>query len=100
MTHGMPTRLTAACLGMSAFALAVLAGLAADNPVDVILMRAIIASLVCHMLGWAIGAVAERAVNDRVEQYVREHPAEPPQVGDDGPGPDAAAGGREESFAH
>ncbi|MBL0922548.1 MAG: hypothetical protein IBJ10_10525 [Phycisphaerales bacterium] len=70
----MPTRLIGASMGLAAFALAVFAGLAADNPADQILIRALISMLGCQAVGLAIGAVAERAIDDRAAAMRAENP--------------------------
>lgn len=72
MTPGGPTRVIAASLGLSAFSIAVVAGLAADNPAETILFRAVISMAACHVVGWCVGLTAERAVTDAVAVYGRE----------------------------
>jgi len=69
VTSGGPTKVIAASLGLSAFAVAVIAGLAADNPAGTILARALVCMAVCHALGWGIGAAAERAAQEAVRAY-------------------------------
>ena len=72
MTPGGPTRVIAASLGLSAFAIAVVAGLAADNPAETILARAVASMIVCHVVGWCVGLAAERAVSEAVAAYEKE----------------------------
>ncbi len=71
MTPGGPTRVIAATLGLSAFSVAIVAGLAADNPAETILLRAVASMFACHAVGWGVGLVAERAVAEAIENYRR-----------------------------
>jgi len=88
LKRGMPTRLIGACMGLGGFALAIVAGLAADNPTNQILLRAILSMLGCQVVGLAIGAVAEMAIDERSAAHRAAHPmtgdiAEGAEVGDD-----------------
>ncbi len=58
-------------MGLAAFFIAVLCGLAVDNPADVILSRAILAMGASCILGSILGAVAERAVNEQLQTRAR-----------------------------
>lgn len=83
----MPTRIIGACLGLTGFAVAIVAGLAADNPADEILGRALLSMLGCQLAGLAIGCVAERAIEERAASHRALHPvdgssSEEPEVGD------------------
>jgi len=71
LNKGTPTRIFGACMGLAAFFIAVLAGLAVDNPADVILARAILAMGASCIIGSILGAVAERAVNDQLSTRAR-----------------------------
>ena len=70
----MPSKLIASSLALLAFAAAVVAGLIVDNPATTIISRALIAMILCYIAGSAIGAVAQRALEEHVEQYKRAHP--------------------------
>ena len=70
MSPGTPTRVIASSMGLSAFAIATIAGLAADNPADSVLMRALVSMIVCHVIGVTLGMIGERAVREGVEKYV------------------------------
>ncbi len=61
-------------MGLGAFGIAIIAGLAVDNPADHILSRALISMFVCNIIGLAIGALAERTVNDSIGAYVGSRP--------------------------
>ena len=69
MTSGGTTKVIAASLGLSAFAVAIVAGLAADNPAGTVLARALVSMAVCHALGWGIGTAAERAAQEAIHAY-------------------------------
>lgn len=74
MQPGVATKIIAAVSGLIAFVVAILAGLAADNPADTILLRAIIAMIVVQALGFFIGAVAERTIDEAALQYQKSNP--------------------------
>lgn len=71
MTKGTPTRIFAACMGLSAFGIAVFSGLIVDNPSDIILARAILAMAVCFVVGSVLGAAGERAIADHLDTRAR-----------------------------
>lgn len=71
---GAPSRVIATAFGLSAFSVAVVAGLAADNPAHITLGRALVSMIVCHVLGQFIGAGAENVVRRRIDAYKRAHP--------------------------
>lgn len=63
-------------------------GLVSGRPLSDILMRAVIALFVCYPIGLIIGAVANRAVAEHVEQFEAKHPipeapvaGKPPEAG-------------------
>lgn len=62
MSPGVPTRVIAACCGLCGFAVATLAGLSVENPLEDVLIRAVFSLVGCNVLGWIVGAVAEHAV--------------------------------------
>ena len=66
-------------MGLSAFSIAVLAGLSADNGADQILARALTSMLACTAVGWVVGLVGERAAIEAIEAYRASNP-----VGDAG----------------
>lgn len=69
MSPGIPTKIIAANVGLTAFAVALVAGLAADNPLEDIVIRAMIAMMVCHGVGYFVGSVMERALRDSLQEY-------------------------------
>ena len=70
-----PVKVIAACAGLAGFAVAIFAGLAADNPADVILSRAVLALFVCYLAGGAVGFVMDHAVREGIEDYKEENPS-------------------------
>lgn len=95
----------ATCSGLVAFAAALVLGWAAGNEASEILKRAILALAACWLVGWIVGAVAQRAVQDRIDEYKRQNPIaldEPPSEApadasdpsDDQAGPRAASPSR------
>lgn len=73
------SRLVAATYGLCAFAVAIIAGLAAENPPGRILATGLVALIICNLIGLAIGAIAERTVADHLSAYRTARP-----VGDHG----------------
>jgi hypothetical protein len=57
-------KLFAGCSGLAAFAIAILAGLAADNTADTILVRAVVSMAACFFLGSLLGLAAEAAIRE------------------------------------
>lgn len=55
-------------MGLAAFFIAVLSGLMVDNPADVILGRALVAMIVCCVMGSVLGSMAERAVSEHLSE--------------------------------
>ena len=90
MVRGMPTKVIGGCLALGAFAVAIVAGLAADNPADEILSRALIAMAVCYPVGVIIGVVAERAVDEHVRTHIKKNPLG--GAPEDGSGAETGAG--------
>lgn len=74
MAPGVAGRVIAASCGLSAFAVALIAGLAVDNPAEVILGRALVCMIGVQVLGMVIGAVSERTVREAVEKYRASRP--------------------------
>jgi hypothetical protein len=74
VTPGVPAKVVASTTGLAAFTVAIVAGLAVDNPADQILSRALICMFVCNVVGLAIGLLAERTVVDAVNSYIQSRP--------------------------
>jgi hypothetical protein len=76
---GIATKVIAASLALSAFAIAIVAGLAAGNPARTVLVHALVSMIVCQMVGLIAGALAERAVLQHLAAYRAVRPV--PGVG-------------------
>lgn len=80
---GSISQVTAGCSAMAAFAISILAGLAASNASLTILTRAILAMVVCYIVGLVVGIVIEHVLREHHEQRQRDQPVDEP--GDDSP---------------
>jgi len=69
-----PTRIIASCFALSAFAIALIAGLNADRSVSAILSTAVFALVVCYILGLMIASIANVAVSERIDQLKADKP--------------------------
>jgi hypothetical protein len=68
---GAASRAVAGCFSLSAFAVAVVAGLAGGNTPSSILLRALMAMVVCYPVGLVIGLVCQHVI----EEHVKASPA-------------------------
>lgn len=69
-----PARVFAAVLGLTAFAVAVAAGLFAGTPGGEVLVTAMLSMAVCFPLGLFLGAAAGRAIDEHVKAHRERHP--------------------------
>ncbi|RMH29052.1 MAG: hypothetical protein D6693_02635 [Planctomycetota bacterium] len=69
-----PGRVVAASLGLSAFAVAIVAGLAAGASTQDILLRAVVSLFVCVLIGRAIAHVGVRAMDEAAHAYRESNP--------------------------
>lgn len=60
--RGIPSQVIAGSCACAAFAIAVARGLAAGNPPDLVLQRAVVAMVVCFVIGSLIGMICQRVV--------------------------------------
>ena len=67
----------ACSLALLAFAAATVAGIAVGNPAITTVWRALLAMIGCYAVGSLLGALAERALSEHIDQYKRDHPLEP-----------------------
>ncbi|MCH6552037.1 MAG: hypothetical protein IH804_08495 [Planctomycetes bacterium] len=70
----VPSNVIGACFSLAAFAVAILAGLVSGNGVTSILVRAVLAMIVCYPVGLIIGLVCQRVVDDQVAGYREANP--------------------------
>lgn len=66
MYDEIATKCIAACIGLSAFVVALLASTFVNNPIEVGVGRAILAMLACTVLGYAVGYVSSLRVNQAI----------------------------------
>ncbi len=64
---GAASRAVAGCFALAAFAVAVVAGLAGGNAPSAILVRALIAMIVCYPMGLVIGLVCQHVIEEHVK---------------------------------
>ncbi len=83
-----PTKIISAIMGLTAFALAALAGWSAHNPLPTILTRAIIAMVVCFAVGQVLGWAATRLAREHMDDYRSRNPI-PTTASSKAPRPDA-----------
>lgn len=74
----MPVRIIATSFALVAFAVALLCGMAVNNPMTVVVGRACLAMLVCYLVGLGIGSIGRRAIQEHVDAYKKKHPVRPP----------------------
>lgn len=70
----IPASLISGVLGLMAFMLACIVGVLAENPGYIILMRAMIAMLICAMIGRVLGTAGEICVQEFVIKYKSRRP--------------------------
>jgi tetrahydromethanopterin S-methyltransferase subunit C len=58
----MVSRVMAGCLALAAFAIAIFAGLAAGNAAGLVLVRALMAMILCYPVGFIIGMICQRVI--------------------------------------
>ena len=86
MSSSEPAKVVASVFALSAFAVAIVAGLAAGNTAPRVLGTAVIAMIVCHLAGLCIGAVGQRVVSEHLSKVrsaasETKAQAEPPAAG-------------------
>lgn len=70
----VPGRVIAGAFGMTAFAVAIISGLAVNNPASDILYRALISMVTCYAIGLIIGIVGEYVIQEHMRQYREAEP--------------------------
>lgn len=64
-----PSKLYATVLGLVAFAIAVIAGLAGGADAASVLTRAMVSMIVCYGLGAVLGMIAGTAIDEFIAEY-------------------------------
>ncbi len=62
-------QIIATCLALGAYAIAMIAGLAAQNPVLLVMRRGLIVLVFAYAVGLAIGMILEHIVREQVARY-------------------------------
>ncbi len=70
----IPASLISGVLGLVAFMLSCIIGLLAQNPGHVILIRAMIAMLICTIIGRVLGTVGEICIHEFAVKYKTNRP--------------------------
>lgn len=70
----IPARLISGVMGLMGFVVACATGLMAGNPGYVILVRAMLAMLVCTIIGRILGTVGEVCIREYVMKYKNSRP--------------------------
>jgi putative Mn2+ efflux pump MntP len=78
---GAASKAVAGCFALAAFAVAVVAGIAAGNPPTSILIRALMAMLICYPLGMMIGLVCQHVIEQHIKAEARANIAVEPGAG-------------------
>lgn len=93
MDHRLPVRVIGGCLGLAAFAIAIVSGLASNAEASDILVRALISLFACHFVGTLIAMAMNVAVSENVTQYERANPLKPgPPASSAAPAPSTLPG--------
>ena len=74
-------RVVGAVAALSGFVVALIAGMAAGNPADTVILRALIAMFACALVGRAVGAAGFAAIRAHVEAYCETNPIPEPAPG-------------------
>jgi hypothetical protein len=64
----------AAAFSMAGFTVAVVSGLAVDNPVTRTMQCALVSMVLCYLAGLVISAIALRVASEHVDAYKAAHP--------------------------
>lgn len=68
----MASKSIAACIGLGGFCIAVVMGMLANNPLDVVIIRAVVSMFACYFVGWMIGYASTKVINTAIVQKDRE----------------------------
>lgn len=68
-------KVMAASFALTAYAVAIIGGLAAGNPAGPVMVRAVVAMLICYLVGLALASAAMTAIREHLEESERAHEA-------------------------
>lgn len=75
------SRVVGTSTALTAFAVAVVAGMTAGNAAGRTLLVAIVSMFICHILGSIVGSVAERVINEHLTAYRAANPVPESDLG-------------------
>ncbi|MEO0631385.1 MAG: hypothetical protein AAFY46_11790 [Planctomycetota bacterium] len=78
LTTGAVSRVYAGVGGLSAFVIAIVVGLEAQNGAAHVLLNAIVCMVACYLLGTLLGALAEHAIRAHMVRVRAENPVPEP----------------------
>lgn len=74
ITRGRPTQMVAAIFALSAFAVAIVAGLGSGADATRTIVVALVAMFLCHAVGTLIGSIAESTAAEAIASYRESNP--------------------------
>lgn len=88
-----PRSAIAACIALAAYAVALVAGWASGVPGPTVMLRALVAMVVCYAVGSVLASMAYHAIREFLDAYEKNHPV--PELGRS-PTPEHSEAGRNE----
>lgn len=76
----MPAKQITSIFCLVAFVIALLVGIAVDNPLETILWNALRAGAVCYVVGAIFSTIAVKVVNDHIETLKEQNPIPDPNL--------------------
>lgn len=89
--HGLAGSTIAGVFSITAFVVALLSGVVAGNEPLSVVSRAFLALLLCYPIGFAVGLVLQRVIDDHIREHQERHPAPDSEAVLGGAGVEAAA---------
>ena len=89
ITRAMSAGAIGALFALAAFVVSIIAGLYSYNDAATILLRGLMAMIVCYPIGLLIGVISQWVITTHVKKYIEENPvpefddAMPPSMRDD-----------------
>lgn len=68
-------RVIAGLFALAAFGVAVISGLASDNPASSVLSRALMAMFMSYPVGWIVGMICQHVIDDHLKIHKEANPA-------------------------
>ncbi|MHC5023407.1 MAG: hypothetical protein ACYTGG_05785 [Planctomycetota bacterium] len=70
--RGVVSRVMAASFALCAFAVAIVAGMASEQATAAILLRALLAMIVCYPVGFLGGMICEKVVDEHIDAHEKQ----------------------------